>query len=65
MDFSGSSLVGASALNKTMDSQPAINKTMNSQPAMQPRWNAVIKKNKNVRGSATKSFIETNSAKSF
>ena len=53
MDFSGSSLVGASALNKTMDSKPA----------MQPRWNAVIEKNKNVRGSATKSFIETNSAK--
>ena len=53
MDFSGSSLVGASALNKTMDSQPA----------MQPRWNAVIEKNKNVRGSATKSFIEENSAK--
>ena len=53
MDFSGSSLVGASALNQTM----------NPKPAMQPRWNAVIKENKNVRGSATKSFIEENSAK--
>jgi len=53
MDFSGSSLVGASALNSSMGSEPA----------MQPRWDGLIKNNKDSRNNATLGFIETNSAK--
>jgi len=53
MDFSGSSLVGASALNNSMGSEPA----------MQPRWDGLIKNNKDNRNNATLGFIETNSAK--